>query len=181
MSERWRPIPGYEGKYEVSDLGRVRSVARTTLAKNRWGTITQRRYPGCELRAYVNVARGGYRYVNLHVNGQQHMRRVCGLVASAFIGPRPTGHQTRHLNGVAHDDRVANLCYGTAKENALDKERHGTIRRGAAHPTSCLSSGQVAFLRGAHNRVPKRLLADALGVSVGHVSNIQNGWRWRYA
>ncbi len=90
--EIWKPVPGFEGLYEVSDMGRVRTVERTVTGF--WGRgegLKTRLVRQHEMRTYVNTARGGYRYVNLHKDGLQHMRRVAVLVAAAFLGARPEG------------------------------------------------------------------------------------------
>lgn len=95
-------------RYSVSDLGEVRN--------NRTGNI---------LRQQI-AKRGGYVEVGLW-NGEKHLNRtVHGLVARAFLGPRPSGHQVRHLNGDATDPRLENLEYGTVSQNRLDSVRHGT-------------------------------------------------------
>lgn len=105
----WLPVPGYEGRYEVSNTGEVRSF---------WnGTV----------RILKQVARKGrYLSVNLSVKNVQRSFDVHVLVASAFLGPRPEGLQVRHLDGDARNNRVSNLAYGTYRENSLDKQRHGT-------------------------------------------------------
>lgn len=92
MSEIWKPVVGFDGYYEVSNMGRVRSLDRVTPTGGR-GDITGRTClrRGKVLSPAVNKQRGNYRYVNLHMEGQQHQRRVCVLVAAAFLGPRPPG------------------------------------------------------------------------------------------
>ena len=173
---KWKDVAGFEGYYEVSDDGRVRSVDRVVLCVNRWGQQAPRTYPGQELMAYPNEKRGGYRYVNLHKEGQK-MRRVAVLVAEAFLGPRPAGTQVCHRNGEATDDRAANLRYDTPKGNAADQSLHGTRRKGESHPMARLSDSDVDTIRLLHNLVPKADLAERFGVHPGHISNIQNGWR----
>lgn len=121
--EEWRPVVGFEGAYEVSDLGRVRSLDRVRTAKQRvrsgrLATITQR-LRGKVLRP--GIASNGYPTVALN----SETRTVHSLVADAFIGPRPDNHQIRHLNGNRLDPTKNNLCYGTVTENALDVARHG--------------------------------------------------------
>lgn len=177
--EEWRDIPGFEGAYQVSDLGRVRSLDRVVTGV--WGRSKQpqtRIKRGQDLRAYVNVDRGGYRYVNLRLDGRQHMRRVACLVALAFLGPRPEGKQVCHENGLAHDDCLPNLRYDTPAGNNADKEKHGTVRRGERHEQSRLTEADVRRIkRGAE---PPELLAAELGVHWGHINNIRRGVRWAH-
>lgn len=172
----WKDVVGFEGYYQVSADGRVRSVGRAIKCANRWGNVATRTYPGKELTPYVNHDRGGYRYVSLHRDGQI-MRRVSVLVAEAFLGPRPDGMVVCHNNGVPHDDRVANLRYDTPKMNSADQEIHGTRLRGERHPQARLSDADVEDIRRLHNIVPKAALAAKYGVHLGHISNVQNGWR----
>ncbi len=175
MKEIWKPVVGFEGSYEVSDRGRVRSVNRIVLT-----TRGPRSCRGRLLAAYRNVHRGGYRYANLRSSGKQKMCRVACLVARTFIGSRPIGSEVCHKNGKAHDDRAANLRYGTKAENIRDKERHGTIYRGQRHPAAKLTAAQVRRIRRLHNEVPKVVLAQRYGVHVGHISNVQNNRRWNH-
>jgi hypothetical protein len=112
MTERWLPVVGFEGYYEVSDMGNVRSILR------RKGS------PAALLKPWVN--KRGYRAVGLSAAPRKLTREVHALVASAFLGPRPDGHEVRHLNGENLDCRLANLSYGTRSENTLDRVRHGT-------------------------------------------------------
>lgn len=128
-TETWRAVPGFEGEYEVSDLGRVRSLDRVIENPLPTGVVRRQRMRGQLLKPGVN-ARSGYRYVNLH-SKSHHVHR---LVMAAFVGPLPAGHHTRHLNGDPSDNRRANLAYGTPSENGQDMVRHG---RGHVAKTHC--------------------------------------------
>jgi hypothetical protein len=118
--EEWRPIPGYERTYEVSNLGRVRSLRRATTS----GGIRK-----------LRVNRHGYIDVNLSQANRTRTFTVHALVMLAFDGPRPEGYEIRHLNGVQDDNRRVNLSYGTASANRLDITRHGNNRN--ANKTHC--------------------------------------------
>lgn len=101
-----RPIPGYP-EYQVNEMGQVRGRRGWILSPGDNGN--------------------GYLYVCLRPNGGVPVcRYVHHLVLETFIGPRPDGQQTRHLNGDRGDNRLSNLAWGTAAENAADKVRHGT-------------------------------------------------------
>lgn len=107
MSE-WAAVSGWEGLYEVSTQGDVFSVRSGRL-------LSQRRHTG-----------DGYCMVNLHRDGVRRTYTVHTLVLEAFAGVRPEGGVCRHLNGVAHDNRLSNLAWGTQAENVSDQVRHGT-------------------------------------------------------
>lgn len=116
--EEWRPIPDWP--YEVSSLGRVRSVEREVV----YSDGRRYRYPSVVLRPQT-VAHG-YQAVYLGVNRRRRSRRIHQLVALAWHGEPPPGQQVRHKNGVAADNRPENLQYGTPMQNTLDSIRHGT-------------------------------------------------------
>lgn len=128
-AETWCPVPEFEGRYEVSDQGRVRSLDMRIGAGSPTGTRLLR---GRVLKQYADQ---GYARVVLTVNGKRHMRTVHRLVAAAFLGPRPDGMETCHNNGDSLDNRVENLRYDTHSENQLDVVRHG--RHNAAKRTHC--------------------------------------------
>ena len=116
VQEEWRPVVGFEGLYEVSDRGRVRSLDR--VDSRGW------RFKGRVMRCASDAR--GYRRVRLSRAGTQSTRLVHRLVAEAHIGPPPTGARlVRHLNDDPNDNRVENLSYGTDADNKLDAIRNG--------------------------------------------------------
>lgn len=110
----WKPVPGYEGRYEVSSEGEVRSLLRR-----------ERRI------LKQNLGRAGYPIVRL----DGVTRRVAVLVAHAFLGLPGEGLILRHLNDVRTDSRLSNLAYGTHADNARDRVRNG--RDAHARRTHC--------------------------------------------
>jgi len=121
--ERWLPVPvpGFERYYEVSDLGRIRSLDRMVPTRG----AGMRLSPGRILKG--GTYKDGHKHLVLSAEGRRHASTVHRLVMLAFVGPRPEGMEIRHLNGIPDDNRVTNLAYGTALENAEDRDdRHGT-------------------------------------------------------
>lgn len=114
--ERWLTVPSYEGAYEVSSVGRVRSLARLD-GQNR-------RVPAAIKKSRLN--HDGYPVVTLSKDSRSQKCFVHMLVLAAFVGPRPDGLVTRHLNGDSEDNRIENLTYGTQADNLRDRVRHGT-------------------------------------------------------
>ena len=113
LAEIWRPVVGYEGAYEVSSHGRVKSLSRTTT---RGGILSLK----------IAHKRGGYPIAALVMNGKQITRSVHSLVAESFIGERRPGMDVRHLDGNPLNARLENLAYGSRSENNFDAVRHGT-------------------------------------------------------
>lgn len=107
MTETWKPIPGFEGLYEISDLGRVRSFRR-----NKAGRLLR---PGQSSSGYFTVALG-----------RNNSRTIHSLVAEAFLGSCPPAHEVRHIDGTRTNNVAANLQYGTRTENILDAVAHGS-------------------------------------------------------
>jgi hypothetical protein len=117
--EQWRAIPGYEGIYEVSDRGRVRSLDREVPH----GALGSVRVAG---RMMVPVDDGkGYRRVGMTRHNKKTHYRIHQLVLMAFVGPCPPKQEVRHLNGIKTDNRLVNLQYGTKWENVQDILKHG--------------------------------------------------------
>lgn len=110
--EKWKPVLGYEGKYEVSNLGRVRSLTRFVRCCHGAYRTTPGRIlkPGCMNRfGHVSVALG-----------KGNSRCVHTLVLEAFVGPRPDGFDACHKNGVGGDNRLVNLRWASRSDNNRD-------------------------------------------------------------
>lgn len=115
MEEIWKDIPGYEGRYQASNQGRVRSVDRRVRLVVH-GIETTRFAKGQILRPGPCQSR----HLSVAV-GKGNSKHVHALVALAFYGPPPPGHEVLHLNHDPKDNRVKNLRYGTRGENiAMD-------------------------------------------------------------
>lgn len=121
----WQDIPGFEGQYQASDTGLVRSVDRVV------DTLTgPRRYPGKLLSPAANGSSE-----HLHVLLRGKTRYVHTLVLETFVGPRPLGAYARHLDDDPRNNRLANLAWGTPSDNAFDASRNG--RNHHANKTRC--------------------------------------------
>lgn len=110
MSEEWRPVVGSGGRYEVSNLGNVRSFAAGYTPRLMALRLSDRGYPS----------------VTLRLGGTNITVQVHRSVLAAFIGPCPPGHEVRHLDGSRNNNNLSNLAYGTRSQNARDGVAHGT-------------------------------------------------------
>ena len=102
--EEWRPVVGYEGRYEVSNFGRVKSLDYNHTGKE--GIMK----PKSNDR--------GYLYISLCKNRKKKSYQVHQLIMRAFVGECPEGHQVDHIDWNPRNNRLENLRYIPAKENA---------------------------------------------------------------
>ena len=159
--EAWRDVVGFEGRYQVSSFGRVRSLFR-----------------------YCKVLRGrnssGYRQVTLF--DLQHKRfqvYVHVLVAEAFLSPRGLGMEVNHINHVRADNNLQNLAWVTRAQNVADALPY--YRRGEEHCNSRLSEMQVREILKAVERGEQRnIIGRRYGISGRSVHNIRTGATWKH-
>jgi NUMOD4 motif len=169
-AERWLPVPGYEGLYAVSDLGRVRSFHAGRGKGKRGGLLK----PGLSSTGKLTVV--------LYRDGKGRSRPVHSLVLEAFVSPRPPGKEGCHGPGRELDNRLVNLRWGTSKENSEDQERDGTVARGEKHGQAKLTEAIVAECRGRYAGGEQIIaLAREFGVNKGTLGDAVTGRRWQHA
>ena len=174
--EEWRQIPGWEGLYSVSNLGRVRSERRV-IPHSVTGTYT---VAGRVLRPGIGF--NGYRLCIFRHRGKSKAWHVHRIVALAWIGKPPEdGAMVLHTNGDPHDNRPDNLRYGTHADNMADMVRHGRSRRGTSNSQNKLTREQVLEIRSLcaeGTRVAD--VAIRYGITRACVSLIQRrvNWAW---
>lgn len=177
-SEEWRPVEGYGGAYEVSNLGRVRSFK----VWGSWGA-TSEAYRILKPATHNSRKRGtNYLKVILCRNGERHQRLVHRLVLEVFVGPPPTlVHQAAHRDGDAQNNRVDNLYWATPAENAADNVRLGVSARGELQGNAKLTTADVLEIRRrvAAGEVQHRVAAD-YGIGQMQVSRIARRKRWAH-
>lgn len=170
MSEIWRPVVGYEGLYEVSNLGNFRSIDRWVV----FADGRRRFFEGRPLKLKPNV--DGYPLVLLSAGMARKKWRLAHVeVAAAFLGPCPSGSETCHNDGVRVNISASNLRYGTRSSNCADRIVHGTALFGATHPSARVPDETVAAIRDANGTITE--IADRFGVSRTHAWNVRNGKR----
>jgi len=155
--ELWKPVLGLEGKYEVSDRGRVRSRYRVR-------------------RTHANGE--GYLQATLPFSTGPRSVGVHRLVLEAFVGPCPEGKQAAHLDGNPGNNRVENLVWATPGENARHKIRHGTVGK--------ITLEQAREIRRRYSRPGRKLgrrvqLAKDYGITPGNITAILANRTWKEA
>ena len=173
-AEVWRAIPGHEGRYNVSDYGRVKSLTRVVRKGRAHRTIK-------ELILKGTLNSDGYPVVAISAAPHITPRVQCihKLVLLAFVGPRPKGLQIAHADGTKTNNRLDNLRYATAKENGEDKRRHGR-GRGESNGHSRLTEAMVRDCRAryAAKTDTQRALAVEYGVCFSTISCVIRGKTW---
>jgi hypothetical protein len=124
--EQWRPVVGWEGYYEVSDHGRVRSVERLVRRKDGRTRAAPSRILGTPF-----AKTGGYPVVNLWRDNKGRVEKVHRLVLAAFVGPCPEGMEGCHNDGDPTNSHLDNLRWDTHSGNVQDTIGHGTNRLAA--------------------------------------------------
>ena len=134
MSEvEWKDVVGYEGLYEVSDTGVVRSNLRILYYKDALHVHSSKVLKPDENRSYKNKDRVTSLRVTLSKDNIQRRFMVHQLVMGAFIGPCPKGMEIAHNDGNPYNNRPENLRYTSHSDNEMDKIEHGSMRYGRVH------------------------------------------------
>ena len=172
--EYWKPVVGYEGFYEVSDQGRVRSLDRIDC--------NGKSLKGRTLKPGLSGPRRNYWTINLSVNGQCKSSKIHVLVAAAFIGPRPKSMHVLHGPKGSLCNQVSNLRYGTRSENEADKLRDGTHQNGEQNHRAKLSRELISQMQQCRERegLSYMQLGKRFGVGHGTAHRALTGRSWKH-
>jgi hypothetical protein len=174
LEEQWRPIRRFEHYYEVSNLGRIRSI----------GTGQGRR-TGRLINGWLN--NHGYRHVELQVNNRGIAVLVHVLVTEAFLGPCPIFKEIDHIDGNKRNNVVSNLRYVTRSENMLARNERlraaglplTGLQHGEHNPQAKLTKDQVSEIRRLYKEgMLQRELAEKFKVNRSAIGKIVRNERW---
>lgn len=169
-NEKWLPVTGYEGLYEVSDCGRVRG-----LDKNR-GKIGRIR--GKILKQ--GTFQKGHKHVKLCKDGHQKTTSVHRIVLSAFIGPCPDGMECCHNDGNPANNHINNLRWDTRSNNQYDALLHGTKQKGEEVYSSKLNEDAVRDIRENYKKFLAPHFSKKYGVSQNVIYRVKNFKGWKH-
>lgn len=151
MSEIWSPVIGYEGWYEISNFGRVRSLAR--IVRGRWGPVVRQ---GVLLS--LQKANKRYSKVSLSKDGVMTQHQVHRLVLLAFIGEAPDGFECDHVDFDINNNELTNLRW-------ISKQDNLSRRKSIKLTADLVNQIRNDFVSGA----PAQELAKKFNVSIGHI------------
>ena len=177
MEEVWKDIPGYEGCYQASTHGRIRSVARPVFRKDGHSGYAVWQYAGRILR--VRPKESGHLNVSL---GARNTKKVHRLVLETFVGPCPAGHECLHADGNPANNRLDNLRWGTRLDNRADMRAHAQLYRRRQGAT-WLSEETIRAIKrelSTPERPTQKILARKYGVHVNTICNINRKYTHKW-
>jgi hypothetical protein len=161
-AETWKDVPGYEGRYQVSDQGRVRGPSGRVM---RGGT-----------------APNGYAHVTLRSSHHKVTAPIHKLVASAFLEQPSCGrNHINHRDGVKKNNAATNLEYVSNQENHAHASRLGLKPKGEKNGNSRLTEKEVARIKRLVGKVSDAYLARTFSVCRKTIANIRTERTWRHA
>lgn len=171
MPEIWKDVLGFEGFYEVSNTGKVRSVIR----------IDSKGLPrgGHPMKIGINC-RSNYPVVKLSKDGKSKLCKVHILVLEAFVSSRPVGMMGLHNDDIKENCNLDNLRWGTGSENIADKFKNDRIAKGERNGGRKLTETQVRVIKSLMGTKSDRALAIDFGVTKSTIIFIRTGRSWKH-
>lgn len=164
--EQFKPIKDFEGLYEVSNLGNIKSIRNNAYKKG----------------GLLNLSKNGngYLMVRIYKDKRCYKRYIHRLVAEAFI-PNPLNKkEVNHINGISDFNYVSNLEWCTSSENCIHAIKTGANvpQKGIEKSAAKLNEMQVRIIRKLRGQIPQREIGKYFNVAHSVVSNIQRGKSW---
>lgn len=174
--EEWKDIAGFEGMYQVSNMGQVRSLDRVINDRGR------------HLKGRVlaqSIGTSGYLHVGPSINGKQPPKYIHRLVAEAFIPNPDSRPHVNHIDGNKQNNHLSNLEWATAKENSQHAWVTGLANHsGENHASSKLTEDDVRFIRKHYNPditdFNLQALAEKFGVKKPTINKIVHRKAWKH-
>ena len=177
LEEVWKDVVGYEGLYEVSNKGQVRSKDRIVTS-----VIGVKRFVKSRMMSMM-PDNSGHLVVGLNRNNKQQLLLVHRLVLEAFVGPCPPGMEGRHYpKRDPTNNRIDNLSWSTREQNQQDRVKHGTHCRGERCATTHLKERDVREIRSFYStgKYTLKQLGEKYRLKTGSVHNIVKRKTWKH-
>jgi len=167
-TEEWKPIDGYEGRYEVSSFGNVKSL--NNRHKSQFGKI-MKQWEGNHKYLYIDLRKS---------DGEKKTYAIHRLVLEAFVEKKPAGKQCAHHDGNPHNNHADNLRWATAQENIDDRKRHGRTAGGEKSGSAKLDEKCVkTIIKAKGTGLSAYEIAHLSCVAPITIQRIWNGENWR--
>ncbi len=176
MKERWKDIEGFEEQYQISSLGRVKSLERY-VKNNLCGEVLQ------EGRMMsIQSFSDGYQYVTLWKDGKRRSHSMHRLIAAAYIPNPENKPEVNHKDGIKTNNYETNLEWVTSSENKIHAHKTGLTNnsKGMEHRNAKFTDDQIRWIRRLRGKVTNSLLAKIYGVDKSTISNILTYKTWRH-
>ena len=172
---KWKTVKGFEGLYDVSDSGEVRTYRKQVKGRQVVCEVAQKLLSKCN-------DKNNYLQVCLRKDGRSLTKKIHRLVLETYVGLCPEGMECRHLDGNPKNNNLYNLSWGTHKENAQDMIAHGKSTRGEKNPMAILDGLVIRRIRylAKTTSMPHQQIADILGLKRRNVTKIINRKRWSH-
>jgi len=180
INEIWKDIHNYEGLYQISNLGRVKSLAKQWRSGNNGVTL---RYHKDKILRQQNHS--GYLEVKLCNNGNKYSAKVHRLVCQAFLPNPENKPEVNHKDGNPTNNHDSNLEWCTHDENMQHAKRIGLTLKGIEHPSSQLTNSQVYRLKMISKNIEINYgywtrISRSLNVSVGSIRDAQRNKTYKH-
>ncbi len=178
MNEEWRPVVGYEGFYEVSNKGKVKSVKRYVNKISMHGTMCKKFVQVKILKPFFDNS--GYKRVCLHKNGNNKQISVHSLVCGAFIGVKPENYDCCHRDGNKLNNCIENLRYDTKSNNRQDMKLNNTYQCRVKNPNHKLTEKEVQeiYILLKNTSITYKQISEKYSVHKATIININKGINW---
>lgn len=172
--EIWKNIMGFEGLYQISNLGRVKSLPKQCQVKSGCFRITKEKI----LKMQVNKNRGGYIEVVLYLDKKPYTKKVHRLVAEAFLEDIGL-NEVNHIDGDKSNNVVSNIEYCTRSYNNQHAYDTGLKLKGENHCRAKLTEKEIIEIRELKGKLYQKEIAKKYCISQANVSLIHNYINWK--
>lgn len=175
MNEEWRDIVGYEGLYQVSNLGRIKNI-RTPVCSDRGNDLTEI----CLVKPSLQkLKRNYFRYrVNLWKENKPKTFKVHRLVATAFILNPLNKPQVNHIDNNPLNNNVKNLEWCTILENMEHSKKQGRMNVGRKNGMNKFSEQTIQQI--LLSKENKSLLSKKYNISISYINSLKRGTNWKH-